>query len=114
MILITPEEQISQSAELLHSVHRSLKALRQQAEQLRQQIEDGVDTDLTDGTRQLAKANDLIRQCQKVETQLVEQSNKQAGIAGAGYVLDLDEARSKVGSLLARLRASADPRDVFE
>ena len=43
MTLITPEERISQTADLLQSLERSIRDLRQAAEELRRQIDAGED-----------------------------------------------------------------------
>jgi len=108
MTLITPDERISRTADLLRSLEDSLCNLRQQAEDLRRQIEAGEDADLVDGSKQVAKVDGLIRSCQKVEENLVEHHNRQVGIAQGGYALDLEEARSEIGCRLARLRACRD------
>ena len=105
MILITPDERISRTADLLRSLEESVGNLRRQAEDLRKQIEAGEDADLLDGSKQVAKLDSLIGSCQKVEVKLGEYHNKQAGIAQGGYALDLEEARSEIGGRLARLRA---------
>ncbi|GAB5436709.1 MAG: hypothetical protein FalmKO_18340 [Falsiruegeria mediterranea] len=114
MTLITPEERISQTAELLQSLERSIRDLRQAAEDLRKQIETGEDADLAGTSKQLGSVNTLINNCQKVETSFVEQHNRQAGIAQGGYALDLDRARFEVGCRLARLRTCCDTRDISE
>ncbi|MFD3191048.1 hypothetical protein ACFMPD_12340 [Sedimentitalea sp. HM32M-2] len=108
MTLITPEERVLRTAELFRSVEESLQRLRQQAEDLRKQLEAGEDTDLLDGSKQVAAVERLIGTCQKVETSLVEQQQKQAGIVRGGYALDLNAARVEVGCRLARLRTCRD------
>ena len=104
MTLITPEERMSQTAELLQSLETSIRGLRQAAEELRRQIGTGEDADLAGTAKQLGQLEGLIRSCQKVETSFVEQHYRQAGIAQGGYALDLDRARSEIGCRLARLR----------
>lgn len=106
MILITPDERVSHLTDLLRSLGRSLRKLREQAENLRDQIEAGEDADLAGGGKQLAQIDGLIRVCQKVETNLVEHTNRKAGIAQGGYALDLAEARAEIGGRLDRLRRS--------
>jgi len=105
MTLITLDEQISRTADLLRSLEESLCNLRQQAEDLATRIETGEDVNLAKGSKQVAQVSGLIRSCQKVEEQFVEHHNRQAGIARGGYALDLEEARSEIGCRLARLRA---------
>ena len=105
MTLITPEERMSRTAELLQSLEVSIRGLRQAAEDLRKRIETGEDADLASSARQLGQLEGLIRSCQKVETSFVEQCHRQAGIAQGGYALDLERARSEIGCRLARLRA---------
>jgi hypothetical protein len=114
MILITPEECVSRTAELLQSVQGSIRELRKQVEDLKQQIRTGEDADFASGTKQIASADGLIRTCQKVEASLVEQLHKQVGIATGGYALDLERARSEIGCRLARLRACCDSGAVSE
>lgn len=105
MTLITPDERISKSADLLRSLEDELGELRRQAQDLRKQLRAGEDADLVDGSRRVDKASGLIRSCKKAEETLNECYNKQAGIAQGGYALDLEEARSEIGCRLARLRA---------
>jgi len=109
MTLITPDERISRTADLLRSLEESLSNLRRQAEDLRRQIEAGEDADLAHGSKQVAQVEGLIRSCQKVEVNLADYHNIQAGIAQGGYALDLEEARFEIGCRLARLRACGGP-----
>jgi len=109
MILITPEERVSKTADLLRSLEQSVRELRQVAESLRADIEAGEHADVTARTRELEQAGRLIRSCQKVEECFVEQQQRQTGIAQGGYALDLDAARLEIGCRLARLRACCDP-----
>lgn len=105
MTLITPEERVARTADLLRSLEDSVRDLRQMAEDLKRRIEAGEDADLTGGTRQVDQLCRLIRSCQNVEERFVEQHHKQSGIARGGYALDLDAARFEIGCRLARLRA---------
>ncbi|MEX0318413.1 MAG: hypothetical protein AB3N21_10700 [Ruegeria sp.] len=104
MTLITPEERISRTADLLQSLETSIRGLRQAAEDLRKQIETGEDADLAGSAKQLGQVEGLIRSCQKVETSFVEHHHRQAGVAQGGYALDLEQARFEIGCRLARLR----------
>ena len=108
MTLMTPEERISRTAELLQSVERSLHLLRKQAEDLRKQLQAGEDADLVNGSKRVAAVEGLVRTCQKVEQSLAEQHDRQAGIVRGGYALDLDAARLEIGCRLARLRTCCD------
>ncbi len=114
MTLITPEERVLETAELLRSLQRSIQDLRQTAEDLKRQIVAGEDADLTNGKRQVDELGRLIRSCQTVEERYVDAQNKQAGIARGGYALDLDRARLEVGCRLARLRACCREGEVSE
>ncbi|MEX0348004.1 MAG: hypothetical protein AB3N15_01150 [Paracoccaceae bacterium] len=114
MTLITPEERISRTAELLASLEETIRGLRNAAEDLRRQIEAGEDADLAGGARQLGQVSGLIRDCQKVEKSFVEHHQTQAGIAQGGYALDLEQARFEVGCRLARLRACCRQGDIPE
>ncbi|MCE8506909.1 hypothetical protein KQ247_00305 [Ruegeria pomeroyi] len=104
MTLITPEERISRTAELLQSLENSIRDLRNAAEDLQKRIRAGEDGDLAGYGKQMGQAASLIRECQKVEASFAEQVRREAGIAQGGYALDLDRARSEIGCRLARLR----------
>ncbi len=106
MILITPAERISATEELIHSVHESIRDLRRAAEDLRERILSGEEGDLAGNGKRMGQAQGLIRDCQKLEAQLVEYLNREAGIAQGGYALDLEIARDEIGGRLARLRAA--------
>lgn len=108
MTLITPEDGTFETSDLLRSLHESILNLRQMAEDLRLRIEAGEDADPTEKSKELTRTDTLIRACQKVETCLVEQQQRQAGIAQGGYALDLDRARFEIGCRLARIRACGD------
>ncbi len=114
MTLITPEERISRTAELLQSLEVSIRGLRQAAEDLRNQIGAGGNADLAGTSKQLGQLEGLIRSCQKVETSFVEQHHRQAGIAQGGYALDLERARAEIGCRLARLRACCGAGEISE
>lgn len=114
MTLITPEERISRTADLLTSLEETIRGLRNAAEDLRRRIEAGEDTDLAGAAKQLGQVGSLIRDCQKVEKSFVEHHHAQAGIARGGYALDLEQARVVVGCRLARLRACCGQREVPE
>ncbi len=104
MTLITPEERVSQTADLLKSLQNSIQELRQKAEDLKARIEAGEDAELSGPKRQVDDISKLIRSCQNVEERFVERYHKQAGIVRGGYALDLDAARSEIGCRLAKLR----------
>lgn len=112
MILITPEERVSNMEALLHSIEDSIRDVRKKAQDLKQQIESGEDADLVDGAKRLAQADGLVRTCQKVEANLVELHNRQTGVVQGGYALDLEQARVRIGCQLARLRRCGDARNV--
>lgn len=105
MILITPEERISDAAALLRSLKRSVQELREIAEALKQEIEAGGGAQVAARSKDLERAGQVIRSCQKVEECFVQEQHRKAGIAQGGYALDLDAARTEVGCRLARLRA---------
>ncbi len=108
MTLKSPDELTSEAAELFRSLQRSIRDLRQMAEDLRLRIGTGGEADLTRNARDISGAEALIRACQKMEICLVEQQYKQAGIVQGGYALDLERARDEIGCRLARLRACRD------
>lgn len=114
MTLITPEDRVSRTADLLRSLEDSVRELRQMAEDLKRRIEAGEDADLVDGSRQVEQATRLIRSCQKVEECFVEQLERRVGIVRGGYALDLDRARFEIGCRLARLRTCGHSGPVSE
>lgn len=114
MTLITPEERVHKTADLLRSLQDSIQELRHMAEDLKAQIVAGEDADLTNGKRQVDEIGKLIRSCQNVEERFVEHHHKQAGIARGGYALDLGRARTEIGCRLARLRACCHTGEVSE
>lgn len=114
MTLITPEDRVLETADLLRSLQRSIQDLRQTAEDLKRQIVAGEDADLTSGKRQVDELGRLIRSCQNVEERFVDERNRQAGIAAGGYALDLDRARAEIGCRLARLRACCREGELSE
>ena len=114
MILITPEERVSRTAELLQSLEEEVRDLRRMAQDLKRRLQAGEDAELGGSGREMAQVAQLIRSCQKVEECLVQQHEKQAGIAQGGYALDLVQARFEIGCRLARLRTCRDTREVPE
>jgi septal ring factor EnvC (AmiA/AmiB activator) len=114
MTLKTPEERIQQTTDLLRSLQDSIGALRQKAEDLRQRIEAGEDSDLIGYSKDIARVETLIRACQKVEASLVEQQDRHSGHANGCSALDLEQARFEIGCRLARLRTCCDPGGVSE
>jgi hypothetical protein len=108
MTLITPDECVSRSADVYKSLLESLSRLREQAEDLRKQLEAGEDADLADGSKRVLTVDRLVMSCQRAEIILAEQQNRKLGIVRGGYALDLDAARHEVGCRLARLRRCGD------
>ena len=101
----TAEEHVAETADLLQSLQASVRRLRQEAERLFAELDEKSEGDVAQGGRQLGNLEGLIRICQKVEASLVEQYNRQTGVARGGYALDLERARVEIGCRLARLRA---------
>lgn len=93
------------TSDLLRSLKASILRLRQKAEELREQLERLGPDALEEGEqRQVAKLDSLIRDCQKVEKTLAEQTQ---GTNGTDNGINLDEARAEVTRRLSRLRAAA-------
>lgn len=113
MKLITPEDVSGEAEALLASVHRSVRDLREEIEDLKQRVRAGEETDQK-AAAQLASAEKLIRTCQSVEKCLVEHRNRNAGVARGGYALDLDRARFEIGCRLHRLRSCCGEGEVSE
>mgnify|MGYP003646843205 CR=1 FL=1 len=110
MTLITPEQEVADSEELLASLKRAIGDLREEIEGLRKQIRSGEEVNETATSRAVGKVAGMVGTCIKLETHLNECRNRQAGIARGGYALDLDRARAEIGCKLDRLRCSVYPK----
>lgn len=101
----SPQDRYGHSRDLLRSLHDTIRRLRNQAEQLRHDLEKHGIEALDQGERQqIAKLDSLVRDCQKVEKTLAEQTQS-AAPEDSG--LDLDTARAEISRRLDRLRAAA-------
>ncbi len=104
-----PETLIGKTADLLRSLHGSILGLRTEAETLREDLraQDPSRPEFTQIQPKIAKLETLIRDCQKVEKTLVDQSNLiRTDAPTAAY--DFESVRAEIHSRLARLRAT-DP-----
>ena len=114
MANLTPDDRILRTDDLLASLHQSLVDLRQQAQDLRDSIRAGGEAAMAEKSKELGRADIVIRNCQKVEACLVEQRERRAGIVQGGHALDLERARSEIGCRLARIRKCGDAGCVSE
>ena len=114
MTLTTAIDDVSESQNLLNSVIRSVKDLRQELEALKDRVEEGDDLDTAQSNKKISSATALLQTCQNVENRLVDCRNKSAGIAQGGYALDLERARAEIGCKLDRLRCTAYSGPVSE
>ncbi|WP_333693786.1 recombinase [Phaeobacter italicus] len=96
-----PEHRLAKTSGLLMSLHDSIERLRQEAEAMLYRLQCDSDEEAL-STPRIAKLESLIRDSQKVEKTLVEQSHDHQAAAG----LDLDAARNEIESRLSRLGAS--------
>jgi chromosome segregation ATPase len=103
------KRQVLYTADLLRSLHDSIHRLRNEAEELRTQLELNGADEVTGAKAQISKLEQLIRDCQKVEKVIAEQSSDIAGMLKSEHELDLDAARAAVAGGLSRLRAAVDP-----
>lgn len=103
------KRQVLYTADLLRSLHDSIHRLRNEAEELRTQLELNGADEVTGAKAQISKLEQLIRDCQKVEKVIAEQSSDIAGMLKSEHELDLDAARAAVEGGLSRLRAAVDP-----
>ncbi len=103
-----PETLIGKTADLLRSLHDSILSLRNEAEALREQLraEDAVNPETGGAKPQINKLETLIRDCQKVEKTLVEQSALITDASTQTPTYDFDAVRAEIDSRLARLRAT--------
>ncbi len=103
-----PETLIGKTADLLRSLHDSILSLRNEAETLREQLraEDAVNPETAGVKPQINKLETLIRDCQKVEKTLVEQSALITDASTQTPTYDFDAVRAEIDSRLARLRAT--------
>lgn len=107
MTLINPEEDLASTQELLASVVTVIRELRHRFENLEKRVRAGEEVKAADVKKVATDLTTQITLCQKLENNLAECRRTQAGIAqGNGYALDLEQARSKIGCQLDRLRAA--------
>lgn len=102
--------QVHYTADLLRSLQESIHRLRNEAEALREQLE----TTGAGAKGQVGKLEQLIRDCQKVERLLAEQSTEFARMLKSEHELDLVAARAAVERGLSGLRAALAPELVLE
>lgn len=112
MIVIAPEKQASNVEDLFASLQNTVLELRNQAEDLKRTLEAGQEADPVTKNLGWSDLSSLIRNCQKVETCLVEQKNRQNGVVQNGYALDLETARVEIGCRLDRLRRCCHENEV--
>ncbi|WP_052261954.1 hypothetical protein [Leisingera sp. ANG-M1] len=108
------KRQVHYTADLLRSLQDSIHRLRNEAEDLREQLETEGADDTTGAKSQVSKLEALIRDCQKVERLLAEQSSEFARMLKSEHELDFGAARRDVESRLAGIRASLSPELVLE
>ncbi|MBT8152548.1 recombinase [Epibacterium ulvae] len=103
-----PETLIGKTADLLRSLHDSILTLRNEAEALREQLraEDAINPDTGGVKPQINKLETLIRDCQKVEKTLVDQSALITDASTQTPAYDFEAVRVEINSRLARLRAT--------
>lgn len=101
--------QVHYTADLLRSLQDSIHRLRNEAEELREQLETTGGDDTTGAKGQISKLEGLIRDCQKVEKVIAEQSTEFTRMLKSEHELDLVAARAAVERGLACLRAALAP-----
>lgn len=104
-----PETLIGKTADLLRSLHDSIFALRNEAEALRLQLrdEDALNPETAGVKPQINKLETLIRDCQKVEKTLVDQSTLITDASTSTPAYDFEAVRAEIHSRLDRLRATS-------
>ncbi|CUI01013.1 hypothetical protein [Leisingera aquaemixtae] len=100
------QRQVHYTADLLRSLQESIHRLRNAAEELREQLETTGGDEATGARAQISRLEGLIRDCQKVEKVIAEQSTEFARMLKSEHELDLGAARAAVECGLSRLRAA--------
>ncbi|UWQ26360.1 hypothetical protein PNH50_07865 [Leisingera aquaemixtae] len=100
------QRQVHFTADLLRSLQESIHRLRNAAEELREQLETTGGDEATGARAQISRLEGLIRDCQKVEKVIAEQSTEFARMLKSEHELDLGAARAAVECGLSRLRAA--------
>ncbi|UWQ64169.1 hypothetical protein K3723_07735 [Leisingera caerulea] len=103
------QRQVHFTADLLRSLQESIHRLRNEAEELREQLETTGGDEATGAKGQISKLEGLIRDCQKVEKVIAKQSTEFARMLKSEHELDLGAARAAVECGLSRLRAALAP-----
>jgi chromosome segregation ATPase len=106
--------QVHYTADLLRSLQDSIHRLRNEAEELREQLETAGADEVTGAKAQISKLEGLIRDCQKVEKVIAEQSTEFTRMLKSEHELDLVAARAAVERGLACLRAAIAPELLLE
>ena len=109
MTLMTPEDEVRNSQEILERLQRSIRDLRRDVEGLREQALSGEELNETAVCKELGKLPGLLRQCVVAENTLNECRKKQAGIAKGEHALDLEQIRIEIGCKLDKLRCTVNP-----
>lgn len=100
------KRQVHYTTDLLRSLQDSIHRLRNEAEALRAQLDaEGAD-EVTGAKGQISKLEGLIRDCQKVEKVIAEQSTEFARMLRSEHELDLGAARREVESRLTGIRSA--------
>ncbi len=108
------KRQVHYTADLLRSLQESIHRLRNEAEELREQLATAGAEEAAGANARIGKLEQLIRDCQKVERLLAEQSTEFARMLKSENELDLGAARAAVERGLSGLRAALAPELVLE
>ncbi|WP_425039201.1 hypothetical protein [Primorskyibacter sp. S187A] len=103
MTLITPEqdrETLDQDVEQIRSV---LKELKDQFEDLRQQVRSGEVETVKEAGKTLSELRSWMRTAMETEKQLDDYLKRENGTGPKGYALDLAEAKRQIGCRLGRI-----------
>ena len=111
---IIQDAQIAHVADLLRSLKTSLWELRNTAEHLRTELENGEQSEIGSGSKELSQVKTLVSACQKTELHLAELEAERDGTTLGSAELDMEAARAEIGRRLARLRIAAGAEDVSE
>ena len=103
MILITPEDGPDGLADMIASVQRQLADMRGELDHLYDRVQAGELDQISNAAKSVAEIRQWLKLAIEAEVQLEKRTKEKDGIVH-DFAVNLDEARSSIGSQLDRLR----------